>query len=155
MSEGRENSREAGSRERQGREVQARARAWAPAGALPTPKEVDGWKYRWVRRSMLGQNDPTNMSKRIREGYETVRAEDHPDLKLFIDPSARSSGLVEVGGLVLCRTPVEFSQQRKAHYEGLAEQQMQAVDNQFMKNNDPRMPLFAERKSEVSFGKGQ
>jgi hypothetical protein len=31
---------------------------------------------------------------------------------------------------------------------------MDAVDNNLMRQNDPRMPLFNEKKSTVSFGKG-
>jgi hypothetical protein len=61
---------------------------------------------------------------------------------------------VEIGGLLLCKTPVEFTEQRDAHYRQLAGQQMDSVDNNFMRESDPRMPLFKERSTKVSFGKG-
>lgn len=153
MNEQRQNTREAEARSRDSRPVQARA--WAPASSLPTPREQDGYRFRWIRRATLGQSDPTNMSKRMREGWEPVKASEHPDLKLYIDQSARSSDLVEVGGLILCKTPLEFSEQRRKYYEQAAQQQMEAVDNQYMKEQDIRMPLFNQRESKVTFGKGR
>jgi hypothetical protein len=61
---------------------------------------------------------------------------------------------IEVGGLLLCKTPVEFTEQRNAYYAQQAEAQMQSVDNTYMRENDPRMPLFKERSTKVTFGKG-
>ncbi len=55
---------------------------------------------------------------------------------------------------MLCKTPVEFTEQRDAHFRQLSEQQMNSVDNTYMRENDPRMPLFKERSTKVTFGKG-
>ena len=137
------------------REVFERPKQWAPASALPEIKKVSGWAYRWIRTSMLGQADPTNVSKRMREGWEPVKLTDHPELKLFVDQNPRFQDSVEVGGLILCKTPEEFVDQRNAHYTRQTESQTQAVDNSFMKENDSRMPLFKEKRSTTSFGKGK
>ncbi len=137
------------------REVFERPKQWAPASALPEIKKVQGWAYRWIRTSMLGQADPTNVSKRMREGWEPVKLTDHPELKLYVDQSPRFEDSVEVGGLILCKTPEEFVDQRNAHYTRQTESQTQAVDNSFMKENDSRMPLFKEKRSTTSFGKGK
>jgi hypothetical protein len=40
------------------------------------------------------------------------------------------------------------------YYQQQADAQMQSVDNTYMRENDPRMPMFKERKSTVTFGKG-
>ena len=103
---------------------------------------------------MLGQEDPTNVSKKRREGWEPVRSEDHPELSLYLDQNARTSGLVEVGGLILCKIPSEMVQQRNQYYAKATQQQADAVDNNFMRENDPRMPLYKEKNSKVTFGSG-
>lgn len=143
-------------RELETRETEQRIMQWAPASALPEVKEQPGWKYRWVRTSMVGQADPTNVHKRMREGWEPVKLSDHPELQLYVSSNARLPDSIEVGGLVLCKTPAELVEQRNAYYNRQTASQTQAVDNSFMKENDARMPLFAEKKSEVrKFGKGK
>ena len=136
------------------REQETRQMTWAPASTLPVPQEQEGYKFRWIRRSMLGQEDPTNVSKKRREGWEPVRSEDHPELALYLDQNARTSGLVEVGGLILCKMPAEMVKQRSDYYAKATQQQADAVDNSFMRENDPRMPLYKEKNSKVTFGSG-
>lgn len=142
------------SRSLETREQDARPMTWKPASTLPVPQEQEGYKFRWIRRSMMGQEDPTNVSKKRREGWEPVRAEDHPELVLYLDQNARTSGLVEVGGLILCKMPAEMIRQRNEHYGRATQQQSDAVDNSFMRENDPRMPLYREKNSKVTFGSG-
>lgn len=128
-------------------------RQWAPAALLPDPKPQPGWVFRWVRTSILGQNDLTNMSGKMREGWEPVKSEDHPELML----ETNKAGNVEIGGLILCKAPKELMDQREAYYAKQTRAQMDSVNNTLMRDNDPRMPLFKEHKSEVSrsrFGTG-
>lgn len=137
------------------REKQQRT-GWAPPSILPEPAPQDGYVFRWVRVSTGGQVDANNLSSRLREGFELVRAEDHPELKLHEvrDTNSKFHGCIESGGLVLCKMPVEFVQQRSNYYNGQTQQQMESVDASLMRENDPRMPLFKERKSKVTFGNG-
>jgi hypothetical protein len=141
-------------RDLQTREVTQRTKQWMPPQTLPTPAPQDGYAFRWVRTSIVGQSDPTNTSAKFREGWVPVKAEDHPELMLYSDPNSRFKDNVEIGGLVLCKAPAEMVAQRKEWYDRQAESQIEAVDNKFMQANDPRMPLFSERKSTVSFGRG-
>jgi hypothetical protein len=69
------------------------------------------------------------------------------------DPKATHSDSIEVGGLMLMKTPEEFVAQRTAHYNKATQAQAEAVNNSFMKENDARMPLFSEKKSTTTFGK--
>ena len=135
------------------REKATRPKAWVPPTTLPEPTPQPGWVFRWIRSSLMGTADPTNVSARMREGWEPVRAEDHPEV---IPPfvGATKAGHIEVGGLILCKAPVEFVEQRSAYYANQNKSQMQAVDNNYMRENDPRMPLFNENKTEVRFGTG-
>ena len=103
---------------------------------------------------MLGQADPGNTSSKLREGYEPVKAEDYPELMMHAAIEGRFKGGIEVGGLLLCRIPAEFMDQRDAHFAKINKAQMDSVDNTYMKDNDPRMQKFAERSSKVTFGTG-
>jgi hypothetical protein len=137
------------------REHQTRVPSWKPPSILPDPKPEPGYVFRWVRTSMMNNADNTNVSRQMREGYVPVRAEDHPELMLFSDQDGRFKGNVEVGGLLLCKVPVEVAKQREAYYGNMAQQQMESVDNNLMRENDPRMPLLKpERSSRTTFGRG-
>lgn len=142
------------SRELETRAVQQRPKQWAPAELLPEPDKQPGFAYRWIRVSSLNNADPRNLSAKLREGWEPVKIEEQPKFQLLVDPNGRFKDNIEIGGLLLCKTPEEFVQQRNAHYQGQANNQLESVDNSFMRQNDPRMPLFSEKKSTTSFGKG-
>ena len=136
-------------RELVSREKTARA-VYVPPSALPDPTPEPGYVYRWVATHVMGQSDPTNVSKKMREGWEPVKAADHPELMLMAD----KNGNVEIGGLMLCKMAKEQAQARDEYYAKQAQAQMDSVDNHFMRNNDPRMPLFADRKSTTTSGRG-
>ena len=141
-------------REVENRESAQRKQQWTPPETLPSPKLQPGWVFRWIRTSVMGQADPTNTSAKMREGWEPVKAEDHPELMLLADPNSRFKGNIEVGGLLLCKAPEELMKQRAEYYSRQSASQMEAVDNNFMKTEDGRMPLFNERRSSTTFGKG-
>ncbi len=136
------------------READERPKQWMPPQLLPDPTPEPGYAYRWIRISTMNQSDPRNISGKLREGWEPVKASAHPEIKLFGEENARFPDAVIVGGLMLCKTPAEFVDQRNAYYGQQTESQLQSVDNSFMREGDARMPLFKERKSTVSFGKG-
>lgn len=126
--------------------------SYAPPSLLPTPNPEPGFSFRWVATHVMGEANPVNMSKRFREGWEPVKAEDHPELGL-----AQKTGNVEIGGLMLVKIPSERVSARYEFYNGQAQRQMESVDNNFMAQNDPRMPKFSRRKTSVSrsgFGTG-
>lgn len=141
-------------REQDTRAKTERPKKWMPPQLLPDPKPEPGYAYRWVRVSTMGNNDPMNVSSKLREGWEPVKASAHPEIQLLGSGAGRSPDSIEIGGLILCKIPQEFMAQRDAFYRQQAEGQMQSVDNNFMRENDPRMPLFRERKTEVRFGRG-
>ena len=141
-------------RELDTRESFARPTAWRPPETLPSPDDRPGWKHRWIRISMLGQADPGNTSSKLREGYEPVKADEYPELMVHAVVDGRFKGNIEIGGLVLCRIPAEFMSQRDKHYSDLNKSQIESVDNNYLRNSDPKMPMFAERKSRVTFGPG-
>jgi hypothetical protein len=142
------------SREAQTRAVTERPEQWAPAELLPEPIKMAGYKYHWVRISTLGAADPRNLSAKLREKWEPVPIEEQPEMQLLVDPNSRFKDNIEIGGLLLCKTPEEFVEQRNKFYANQSDAQTEAVDNNLMRQSDPRMPLFKEGKSTSSFGKG-
>ena len=136
------------------RDVQKRPKQWALPEILPEPDKQPGYNYRWIRVSTLNNADPRNLSAKLREGWEPVALEEQPKFKLLADPNSRYRDNVEIGGLLLCKTPTDFVQQRTQHFANQTQAQTDAVDNSFMRQSDARMPLFQERKSSSSFGKG-
>jgi hypothetical protein len=136
------------------REISERPKQWAPAELLPEPDKQAGYKYRWIRTSTLNQADPRNLSGKLREGWEPVAIEEQPKFQLLVDPNSRFKDNIEIGGLLLCKTPEEFVAQRNLHYQKQTANQMEAVDSSLMRQSDPRMPLFKESKSTTTFGKG-
>lgn len=137
------------------RKQAARQEAWRPPELLPEPDKQAGFAYRWIRTSTLNQADPRNLSAKIREGWEPVRIEEQPKFQLLLDPGSRFKDNIEIGGLLLCKTPEEFVQQRHNYYQGQTDNQTRAVDNNLMRQSDARMPIFKEGKTDVSFGKGK
>jgi hypothetical protein len=141
-------------RELETREVSMRPKEWAPAELLPEPDRQAGYAYRWIRVSTLNAADPRNISSKLREGWEPVRIEEQPSFQLLVDPNSRFKDNIEVGGLLLCKTPEEFVEQRNSHFARQTQAQTEAVDNNLMRQSDARMPIFKEGKSSTSFGKG-
>jgi hypothetical protein len=127
---------------------------WAPPELLPEPDKQPGYAYRWIRVSTMNQSDPRNISSKLREGWEPVAIEEQPKYRLLTSGDGKFKDNIEIGGLLLCKTPQEFVNQRNAHYAKQTQAQTEAVDNNLMRQSDPRMPLFNERKSSTSFGKG-
>jgi hypothetical protein len=131
------------------REKEARA-VWMPAAALPEPTPEPGWSFRWIATAVMGDSLDQNVSTKLREGWEPVKAADHPELML----KGNQNGNVEIGGLMLCKMETERLLARERYFATQNKSQMESVDNHFMRNNDPRMPLFSDRKSEVTRGTG-
>jgi hypothetical protein len=147
-------------KERTPRDIQERdsdvrpSDSWSPASVIPDPTPQDGWVFRWVRTSILGQSDGTHTSRMFREGWEPVRADDHPELMLESDMGSSFKGNVEVGGLLLCKAPEGKMRARSRHFQQVADNQMESVDNNYLRENDPRMPLLdPERSTRTTFGR--
>ena len=142
------------SRSTETREESKRKVSWQRPSMLPTPEPREGIEYRWIRTSTLGQSDNTNVSSKFREGWTPVRKEDHPNLHVVSDIDSRFTDNIEVGGLLLCQNTTENVQARRDAQLLQAESQMDAVDNSYLRNSDPRMPVLKpERSTRNSFGK--
>ena len=142
-------------RELETRDKNVRKRSWQRPETLPSPTPEDGYAYHWVRVSTQGQADATNVSSKLREGWEPVKAADHPEITMVTIENERFADNVVIGGLMLCKAPTELVEERTEYYDTQTKSQMHSVDNNFMRENDPRMPLFKERNTKTSFGSGR
>jgi len=142
-------------RELETREQTERPKTWQPASALPEPDKQPGYAYRWIRVSSMGQQDAKNVSAKLREGWEPVRIEEQPKFKFLTDANSQFKDNIEIAGLLLCKIPTEFMDQRRDYYSKATRDNIAAVDSNFMRESDARMPLFNEKRSTTSFGKGK
>ena len=136
------------------RDTETRRKPWAPPSHLSAPPAPDGFVHRWIRVAMRGEEDKMNVNAKLREGWEPVRAADHPEITMVTIENDRFADNVVIGGLMLCKAPTELVEERTEYYDTQTKSQMHSVDNNFMRENDPRMPLFNERKTKVTFGNG-
>lgn len=131
----------------------SRPKTWKPPSTLDAPPAPEGYAHRWIRMEAAGHDDRKNLSARLREGYELVRAEEYPDWDLPTLQDGKHAGVIAVGGLVLARIPLEIKAQRSAYYNRQTGDQLAAVDNDLMRENNPTMPILRpDRQSRVTFG---
>jgi len=136
--------------------VETRNKPWTPPSSLDAPPAPKGFKHRWIRTESVGFMDTGNVSKKLREGWEFVRAEevknqlgdhDYPVVR-----EGQYQGLIGVGGLVLARIPEEVVEQRRKYFENITADQVKSVDNDILREQRPEMPVNIDRQSRVSFG---
>lgn len=143
------------SRTNETRESGERKISWRPANDLPQPTPQPGYVFRYIRKSMAGQDDPQNMAKARREGWVPCKMADHPE---FADDLAAfgitaSNEIIEIGGLVLCKTTEEIAAARSEYFDNITQQQTASVNNNYMREQDRRMPMFNESSTSSRFGR--
>ena len=143
------------SRSAETRLKKARLQPWRPPSALDAPEPPPGYKHRWLRVESLGFDDKKNISSRLREGFELVRAEEYPDFEAPTVDNGKHAGVIGVGGLVLARIPEEIVAQRNKYFAEKTNSQMEAVDNNLFNEQHPSMPIHANRDTRVTFGGGK
>ena len=129
------------------------SKPWTPPSYLDTPNAPNGYRHRWVRIETLGVPDTKNIQGRLRTGYELVRADEFPEEDFPAITDGKYAGVIGHGGLVLTRVPEEIAQQRQAYFEKQAQEQVEAVDNDLMKEQDRRMPINIDKQSRTFGGK--
>ena len=126
---------------------------WTPPSYLDTPNAPNGYRHRWVRIETLGVPDTKNIQGRLRSGYELVRVDEYPNEDFPAIPDGKYAGVIGHGGLVLTRVPEEIARQRQEYYRKQAQDQIDAVDNDLMKEQDSRMPINIDKQSRTFGGK--
>ena len=134
------------------REKTSRRKPWAPPSRLEAPEAPDGYKHRWIRTALRGDDDKMNVHAKLREGWEPVRADEYPGFDFASIDEGQHAGVIGNGGLMLARIPEETAQERTAYYRGRTREQMVAVDQDLMKEQHPSMPITNDRQSRVTFG---
>ena len=141
------------SRAKNTREKSARRKPWTPPTMLDAPPAPEGYKHRWIRAEVRGFDDRKNISARLREGYELVRQDEYPDFEAPVVDSGKYEGVFGVGGLLLARIPLETVAERSAYFNDRNADQMQAVDNDMLRENSHSSMTISkpERQSRVTF----
>ena len=135
---------------------EVRNKPWTPPSSLDAPPAPDGYVHRWIRTESMGFQDTANVSKRMREGWEFVRAEEIKnqlgDHSYPVIAQGTYAGLIGVAGLVLGRIPEEIVKSRAEYFKRITQDRVDAVDNDVMKEQRPEMPINIDRQSRVTFG---
>ena len=129
-----------------------RPKVWTPPSSLDAPPAPDGFRHRWIRAESLGFSDTKNVSARLREGFELVRADEYPDSQYPVITDGKYAGVIGVGGLLLARISEEIAKQRAAYIDSLSKGQDDAVEHDLMKEQHKSMPINVDRQSRVTFG---
>ena len=136
----------------QTREKESKPKVWTPPSSLDAPPAPTGFRHRWVRVESMGFQDTKNVAGRLRQGYELVRADEYPDSDYPIVEDGKYAGVIGVGGLVLTRVPEEIAKQRQDYYAKQGVEQVEAYDNDLMKEQHPSMPINVDRQTRTTFG---
>ena len=144
------------SRTSESREKSSRKKDWSPPSSLDAPAAPQGYAHRWIRTATMGFEDVANVSKKLREGWEFVKAEtlksEIGENQFPVIMEGRHAGLVGIGGLVLARTPLEILKSRAEYFRKITQDRKDAIDRDLMKEQHPDMPINIERQSRVTFG---
>ena len=140
-------------RANQTRSKSERPKVWVPPSSLDAPPAPEGFRYRWIRAEVLGFQDTKNITGRLREGYELVRAEEIENSADYpVIDEGRYKGVIGVGGLLLAKVPNEIAEQRQQYMTDRHKARSEAVEHDLMKEQDKRMPINVDRQSRVTFG---
>jgi len=144
------------SRESESRTKLSRKKDWTPPSSLDAPAAPQGYAHRWIRTATAGFDDAANVSKKLREGWEFVKAEtlksEIGENQFPVIMEGRHAGLIGIGGLVLARIPEEILKSRAEYFEKITQDRTDAIDRDLMKEQHPDMPINIERQSRVTFG---
>ena len=140
-------------RTKETREKTSRRKPWQPPSTLDAPPAPEGYTHRWIRESVMGNDDKKNLSARLREGFELGCADEYPDFESPTIQDGKHAGVIGVGGLLLARFPIESKKERDNYFRGKTQDQMLAVDNDLMREEHASMPILKpDRQSRVTFG---
>ena len=144
------------SRESNTRVKETRKKDWTPPSSLDAPAAPQGYCHRWIRTSTAGFEDVANVSKKLREGWEFLKAEtllsEIGEHEYPVISEGKHAGLIGIGGLVLARRPEEILKQRAEYFKKITQDRTDAIDRDLMKEQHPDMPINIDRQSRVTFG---
>ena len=132
--------------------VEEKKKVWTPPSSLDAPPAPDGFKHRWIRAESMGFDDTSNMSAKLRSGFELVRADEYSDVDYPTINDGKYKGVIGVGGLLLARIPNEVVKSREEYFKKQTQDRNDAIDNDLMKEQHPSMPINNDRQTRVTFG---
>ncbi len=136
----------------QTRTTENRPTTWTPPSSLDAPRPKDGYRHRWIRLEIMGQDDTKNISSKLRSGWELVRADEYPGENFSTITEGKYTGVIGHGGLALARIPEEVAKARNEYFARRTQESEQAIKNDLLKDQHPSMPINSDRQTRVTFG---
>jgi len=134
------------------RNAEKRPTTWTPPSSLDAPRPKDGYRHRWIRLEIMGQDDTKNISSKLRSGWELVRADEYPGENFSTITEGKYTGVIGHGGLALARIPEEVAKARNEYFARRTQESEQAIKNDLLKDQHPSMPINSDRQTRVTFG---
>ena len=134
-------------------EQSTRVSQWRPSNLLEAPEARPGFKQRWIATMVLGQETPTNVAKRLREGWQPRDPKTVKDAQHFPTiEHGKFAGCVGIEGMVLCEMPEEMVNERNEYYARMTENLMRSVEQDMHRIEQPGNPITKSFKTEVTRG---
>jgi hypothetical protein len=139
-------------RDSETREDSQRKMPWQPSRLLPTPHPSDDVDYRYVCVASAGGIDNMNHSQALRDSWEPVQAKEVPECGAIISDVGTSEGNVVLGGMMLCKRPKYIGDQVRAQIAKESLEQIEAVDQGYLSDQNEYGKKYSDNKSRVTFG---
>lgn len=133
------------------REKSVRQTEYRKGTTLPEFEPRDGWAFKWVRTSVNDVKDDKTFQARLYEGYEPVGVDEFPELAH--ETRFSKSGLVERGGLVLCKIPQAVVDDRNRQLANVTKDRLDSAEDSYMRDADERAKRLFTKKREAVFGR--
>lgn len=143
-------------REAESRQSNARRKTWVRPSNLEAPKPQNGFHFRWIRIETRGQTDSTNISKRFREGYVPVKADEFPQDNFPQIEDGKYAGCIGVGGQLLCKIDEDIVKDRNRQIQAMTNSSTAEKEAEFENAmTDPDMPVESNRQAHTTVGNGR
>jgi len=126
------------------------SKPWIRPSSLEAPDPRNGFAQRWIRVGVHGKDDPTNTSRKFREGWRPRPAASVP--ASYHAPTisqGKWAGCVGVEGMILCEMPAKIRDKRNAHYAAKTQMVTDAIATELQNQSRSGMPITQERSSKV------
>jgi hypothetical protein len=114
----------------------------------------EGYVQRWVRTSIHGNEDQSNVFKKVNKGWKPRERSTVPKGQYVMHVDFEGLDVIGIRGMILMERPIALHERQRKKVQEATQLQMQAVKNDLYKMREPnaRVSEFTD-KTEVSRGR--
>lgn len=123
-------------------------RPWVLGQSLEAPPPRENMRQRWIRVASRGQDDPTNVARKMREGWKPRPLDTVPvGFHLPSISHGEWAGCIGIEGMVLMEMPEKMAKKRDAFFRQKTETITNGIEGELQSQSNPMMPIEQERKT--------